>query len=121
MAFNSERLRLEIVKSGLSQRQIAELAGCSHVNISLLCNGRSQTSKHLPAIARVLGVSLEDLDSSYAQAPKPPLQMSHTTQAALEIQDKVNDVIIALAADRDINTAIKLCAEIMNDLEAEYL
>lgn len=121
MAFNSERLRLEIVKSGLSQRQIAELAGCSHVNISLLCNGKSQTSKHLPAIARVLGVSLEDLDSNYAESPKPQYQMCHTMSAALEIRDKVNDVIVMLAQDQDILEAIKLCAEIMQDLEAEYL
>ena len=121
MAINSERLRLAIVESGLSQRQIAELAGCSHVNISLLCNGRSQTSKHLPAIARVLGVSLGELDANYDQPLHDLDPTEYTTQAARDIKDKVNDVIIALAADRDINTAIKLCAEIMNDLEAEYL
>lgn len=124
---NIELLKSEMKKRKLSEGDIAKAINVSMQTVESWLVGRYKPSeRNGEALCYLLGVSCKDLLNADRppwedkQPPKPP-KMCHTMQAALMIQDKVNDVIISLAMDRDINGAIKLCAEIMDDLEAEYL
>lgn len=52
----ASRLRWQRLKSGLSQANLAEMAGVSQVTIQHLESGRNQNSKHLISIATALKV-----------------------------------------------------------------
>lgn len=52
----ASRLKWQRLKAGLSQANLAELAGVSQVTIQHLESGRNQNSKHLISIATVLKV-----------------------------------------------------------------
>lgn len=120
MPLNSDRLKREIIKTGLSFRQVAELAGCSHVNISMLCNGKSQWSKHLPAIARVIGVRLDELDSNYAQVSLKPIPSAPASEYLdqEEIISSLNYAIGQLAEGCSHATAIALLAQLIQEIES---
>lgn len=51
-------------KSGLSQHGLADASGVSQQLISQIENGKHQSTKHLAALARVLGKNLTDFDPS---------------------------------------------------------
>lgn len=51
--------------AGLSQPALAKKAGVSQQLISQLENGKNATTKHLPKIARALGVTIREIDPSY--------------------------------------------------------
>lgn len=55
---NVRRLRKAI---GLTQPALAKKAKCSQTTISDIERGRNTTSKELPAIAKALGVTVENL------------------------------------------------------------
>lgn len=121
MKFRAENFEILRKERGLTFQQIANHLGITAKAVHKWSVGDSEPRmKRIKQLASFLQCHEYHLIAS-GNPQEPQYQMCHTMQAALEIQDKVNDVIIALAADRDINTAIKLCAEIMNDLEAEYL
>jgi phage repressor protein C with HTH and peptisase S24 domain len=63
MASLKDRLSQAVAASGLSQAEIARRASTSKTkvsqqNVQQLLDGRNKTSKHLPAIAEVLGVDI---------------------------------------------------------------
>jgi transcriptional regulator with XRE-family HTH domain len=55
----SERLKKAMQSRGISQAKLAEAAGMSQPSIWKIASGKSQTSKKIVDIARVLGVSPE--------------------------------------------------------------
>lgn len=66
MAKNPTPLRLAIVQSGRSQREIAELVGISESRLSLIVNGLHCNDATRAAIADALGRSVDEL---FPQAP----------------------------------------------------
>lgn len=56
---------------GLSQERLAEQAGTSQTTIDKIENNRSQRSRFLPAVARVLGLDIETIAPGVAAAPAP--------------------------------------------------
>lgn len=63
IAENVKRFRED---AGLSQKELARQAGISQQLVSQLESGANQSTKHLPAIARVLGKTLIDFDPNLA-------------------------------------------------------
>ena len=120
-----KKIAMRLVELDMHQYELANKVGISHVAISKIISGHTNKTAFLNEIADALKVPVDFLlgkeSPPWDNSPDDLDPMEYTTQAARDIKDKVNDVIIALAADRDINTAIRLCAEIMNDLEVEYL
>lgn len=58
---NTETLRTLLFRKGLSQTDVARLAGISRGNVSQICNGKSCRESTAQQIADALGVSLEEL------------------------------------------------------------
>lgn len=56
---------------GMSQERLAEQAGTSQTTIDKIENNRSQRSRFLPAVARVLGLDIETIAPGIAAAPTP--------------------------------------------------
>ena len=56
---------------GMSQERLAEQAGTSQTTIDKIENNRSQRSRFLPAVARVLGLDIETIAPGVAAAPAP--------------------------------------------------
>jgi len=54
----AERVGTEMRALGLSQVELARRVGCSGATMSKILQGETQQSRFLPAIARVLGVSV---------------------------------------------------------------
>lgn len=54
-----ERLREAMALRGVDQSQLAAEVGVTQGTISLILMGKTRRSRHLPAVARALGVSLE--------------------------------------------------------------
>lgn len=79
----ASRLKWQRLKSGLSQANLAELAGVSQVTIQHLESGRNQNSKHLISIATVLKVDPNWLLNGEGQPATGDIPM-HT---ATEIND----------------------------------
>ncbi|WP_416358194.1 helix-turn-helix domain-containing protein [Aureimonas phyllosphaerae] len=59
---NLKRLRAE---RRLSQPKLAELSGVSQQLISQIESGRNLSTKHLPSLAKALGVAVEEIDPEY--------------------------------------------------------
>lgn len=61
------KLRLMLVKRGITQKELSELSGVAYYTISNLCTGK-KTNIHLDnakKIANCLGVTLNDLFGDY--------------------------------------------------------
>jgi transcriptional regulator with XRE-family HTH domain len=77
-----ERVRKFRVEKGLSQQQLAEMAGITQNAIAAIENGVTKRSKWLPQIAHALGKQLSEIDSTLAnfnhigQSEPPPKLMS---------------------------------------------
>lgn len=103
MSSLGDRLREERVKKGLSQKELARLAGCEQPVISDLENGVAKGSKHLISFARILNVSpfwLED-----GTSPKAPL-LGHNDPAIVELIALLEP--LSDAKRREIIGALKL-------------
>ena len=120
-----KKIAMRLVELDMHQYDLARKVGISHPAISHIISGKTKKTAFINEIADALRLPVDYLlgkeSPPWDDSPDDLDPTEYTTQAARDIKDKVNDVIIALAADRDINTAIRLCAEIMNDLEVEYL
>lgn len=62
----AENLRRHRALKTMSQASLAKAAGVSQQSISRIESGTDLTSKHLPKIARALGVPLHELDESFS-------------------------------------------------------
>lgn len=73
-----DRIRLGVKASGLSQAKIAKASGLAPQHFSAFLTGKYQANKHLPDIAKALGVSVEWLTTgdptqapTWAKTPPP--------------------------------------------------
>lgn len=70
----AENLRLRLEELGISQTDLARRVGITQGSIGSLLSGRSQGSKHLHRIAKVLGTTPEKLTGEYPDLPPSALQ-----------------------------------------------
>ncbi len=61
MRINRKALVVAMLEQNLNQKQLAELAGVSRVTVNGIKNGRSCSQHTGECIAKVLGMSLDDL------------------------------------------------------------
>lgn len=97
---NLKRLRKE---ARLSQAKLASLSKVSQQLISQLENDANSSTKELPAIAKALGVSVADIDESFAEGLLHP-DFQNLTRENLEKLIKINrklEVFSALDDDED--------------------
>ncbi|MCC6776667.1 MAG: helix-turn-helix domain-containing protein [Hyphomicrobiales bacterium] len=64
-----EKIKQARVARGLSQAQLGVLVGISQPAVRKIESGRTEKSKHLPRIARVLELELSELDPDLARMP----------------------------------------------------
>lgn len=67
----SDIIRKRREELDLTQVQLARLAGTTQTTIDKIENGRSQRSRFLPAVAKVLGLDLAEIDPTLAAIPAP--------------------------------------------------
>lgn len=70
IAENLKRIRKKL---GLSQPRLAALSGVSQQLISQIENGKNDTTKALPSLARALGVPVQELDPTYSDVVEFPV------------------------------------------------
>lgn len=68
MKTRQDRLKAAMTEAGLRQKDIADHIGIKPGSMSELFTGKSQSSKHLPKIAKLLGVRALWLDTG--QGPR---------------------------------------------------
>lgn len=61
MRLDAIKIRTELYKQGMTQKDLVERSGYSRSAISGVCNGRSCQIHTAKAIAKALGVTVDDL------------------------------------------------------------
>jgi len=82
----------------ISQTELARRVGCAPKSIAVILQGRVQRSRLLPAIARVLGVSVAYLAGETRKAVRPGAAGAPTT-AERELLERIRSLSVA---DRQI-------------------
>lgn len=94
---NLKRLRRE---AGLSQAKLASLSRVSQQLISQLENDTNSSTKELPALAKALGVSVGDIDESFAGDILRP-ELRHVTRENLEKLIAINKKLELFSMEDD--------------------
>ena len=82
------KLKLLLEQHGLTQSQLAKKTGVSQNTISKIASGRTQNSRHLPAIAKAFELSVEEL---LDEKDHPPPEISPTKARLLRKIENAND------------------------------
>jgi transcriptional regulator with XRE-family HTH domain len=69
MLAQGKRLRLAMLRKGLTQQQVAELLGVTHSAVSSCVAGRRPNRKHLPRLAAILDVPVEWITTGHPPQP----------------------------------------------------
>lgn len=83
----------------LSQAKLAKESGVSQQLISQIESGKNTTTKELPKLANVLGVSVSDLDESFEPVTNSEEEdiLARYRNAEPELKKVVRDLLHALA------------------------
>lgn len=100
---NLQRLRKE---AKLSQATLAKLSGVSQQLISQIETDVNNSTKELPALAKALGVSVADIDESYADKTIPGLDFSHLTPENLQRLIAINKRVEMFSMEEEDDEAL---------------
>lgn len=84
-----DRLTSEMMRHELTQKDLAEAAGCSQAAISKYLNGRIPKAKELLKLADLLGVSMEWLLAGSTPPSGEPFIQDNWRQRAREAEKKL--------------------------------
>ena len=107
---NGALIRQKLEEMGKSQSWLARQVGCSQPTITAVVAGEQQSSKKLPRIAAVLGVSVADLDPEYGSILPPAIlerpQVAHRVTRACAMVIRILRQDIGDGDAQDIAEAI---------------
>jgi transcriptional regulator with XRE-family HTH domain len=87
----AENLKRHRDEAGLSQNQLAKLAGVSQQLISQLERGANDATTKLPRIAKALGVAVEAIDPAYAVMTDAEDRRSDALRHLHEVANQLDD------------------------------
>ncbi len=93
LATNVKRLR---EAKGMSQNELAAAAGISQQLVSQIENGKNTTTKHMPAVARALDVSIDQIDPAYATAA-PDAELTELVSVFEKLDEEGRLALLAAA------------------------
>ncbi|BBF92673.1 helix-turn-helix domain-containing protein [Blastochloris tepida] len=97
-AFISARVAI-----GMSQSELAEAVGCAQQTIGAIEAGHTKSSKLLPRIADILGVSVLDLDKDFLVPTKTPAAKNYAVETSCTVLE-LRSLAIKRASDGTVTT-----------------